>query len=130
MVLLCEEMYRHQRSRINWLNCGDKNTSFFHATITPSTLFKARDSRDFDKALSMVPLSVTGRINEELLQPLVDGEIKKATFQLGSLKAPGPDGFPRIFYYKHWDVVGPEMCRAVKDFHTNLILIPKVTASV
>lgn len=40
MVLLREEMYRHQRSRINWLNCGDKNTSFFHATVTPPTLSK------------------------------------------------------------------------------------------
>lgn len=33
MVLLHEGMYQHQRSRINWLNCGDKNTSFFHATV-------------------------------------------------------------------------------------------------
>lgn len=168
MILLREEMYQHQRSRINWLTCGDKNTSFFHATVTQrrqrnqlvkirgddgrslvsgsaindhlasffTTLFKARDPRDFEEALSLVPLSVTDRMNEDLLQPLVDGEIKRATFQLGSLKAPGPDGFPGLFYHKHWDVVSLEVCRAVKCFfnsevllkdlnHTNLILIPK-----
>ncbi|KAF7119980.1 hypothetical protein RHSIM_Rhsim13G0172400 [Rhododendron simsii] len=33
MVLLREEMYQHQRSRLNWIKYGDKNTSFFHATV-------------------------------------------------------------------------------------------------
>ncbi|KAG5555977.1 hypothetical protein RHGRI_006568 [Rhododendron griersonianum] len=28
-----EEMYYHQRSRINWLRYGDRNTSFFHASV-------------------------------------------------------------------------------------------------
>ncbi|KAE9456633.1 hypothetical protein C3L33_11509, partial [Rhododendron williamsianum] len=33
MLLLREEMALHQRSRINWLLYGDKNSAFFHATI-------------------------------------------------------------------------------------------------
>lgn len=33
MALLREEMYQHQRSRLNWIKYGDKNTSFFHATV-------------------------------------------------------------------------------------------------
>lgn len=28
-----EAMYLHQRSRVNWLNYGDINSSFFHATL-------------------------------------------------------------------------------------------------
>lgn len=32
-LLLREEMRLHQRSRINWLSYGDKNSAFFHACI-------------------------------------------------------------------------------------------------
>ncbi|KAI8563745.1 hypothetical protein RHMOL_Rhmol03G0132800 [Rhododendron molle] len=33
VVLAQEEMYLHQRSRVNWLNYGDSNSSFFHASM-------------------------------------------------------------------------------------------------
>ncbi|KAL7246469.1 hypothetical protein ACSBR2_001546 [Camellia fascicularis] len=33
-VMRREEMYLHQRSRVRWLNFGDRNSAFFHATIT------------------------------------------------------------------------------------------------
>ncbi|KAG5523778.1 hypothetical protein RHGRI_030689 [Rhododendron griersonianum] len=34
LTLLREEMYQHQRSRLNWKKFGDKNTAFFHAVVT------------------------------------------------------------------------------------------------
>ncbi|KAF7153144.1 hypothetical protein RHSIM_Rhsim01G0167200 [Rhododendron simsii] len=33
VVLAREEMYLHQRSRVNWFNHGDRNSSFFHASM-------------------------------------------------------------------------------------------------
>lgn len=66
-----------------------------------------------------------------------DDEIKEAVFQMGSLKSPGPDGFSGIFYQQYWDVVGLDVCKAVRHFFeggfllkelnfTNLVLIPKI----
>ncbi|CAL5418073.1 unnamed protein product [Camellia sinensis] len=171
MVLLREEMFQHQRSRINWLSYGDRNSAFFHASVVQrrqrnqlvklkldngvwletdtainahlssyfSHLFQAKGPRNFEDALAAVNLSVTHSMNDTLLRPVDDDEVKLATFQLGPLKAPGPDGFPGLFYQKHWHVVGSEVCKAVRTFfhtgrlregvnHTNLILIPKVHA--
>lgn len=56
---------------------------------------------------------------------------------MGSLKSPGPDGMPPIFYKKYWDKVGNEVTSLIKHCfssasipnglnHTNLVLIPKV----
>lgn len=69
-------------------------------------------------------------------RPFSDEEIKEATFLLGSLKSPGPDGFPGMFYQCFWNLVGTDVCLAVKRFFneggllqevnaTNLVLIPK-----
>lgn len=33
-IMRREEIYLHQRSRVRWLNFGDRNSAFFHATIT------------------------------------------------------------------------------------------------
>ncbi|XP_028801080.1 uncharacterized protein LOC114756308 [Neltuma alba] len=64
-------------------------------------------------------------------------EIKKAAFQLGGAKAPGPDGFFGMFYHSSWPVVVNEVTDMVLDFFnnkaslsalnkTNVVLIPKV----
>lgn len=66
-------------------------------------------------------------------------EVKNAVFGIGSLKTPGSDGFPTIFYQKHWDLCGEEIINFVKKAfvsgtipegsnHTLLALVPK-TAS-
>lgn len=33
LLLAREEMFLHQRWRVRWLNYGDKNSSFFHASM-------------------------------------------------------------------------------------------------
>ena len=45
-----EEMYWHQRARVNWINYGDANTRFFHLTASyrkqRNRIFKLRDAND------------------------------------------------------------------------------------
>ncbi|KAH0994880.1 hypothetical protein GBA52_018744 [Prunus armeniaca] len=75
--------------------------------------------------------------NRELCTPIVFKKVKDAVIQLGSLKAPSPEGFPSLFYQKYWEEVKEvimgtvmsysESWEAVQSFsHTNIALIPKV----
>lgn len=50
------------------------------------------------------------------MRPVEDGEIKEAVFEMGALKAPGPDGFNGLFYQKNWETVKKEINEAVKVF--------------
>ena len=72
-----------------------------------------------------------------LVAPVSNVEIKEALWAMGDDKAPGPDGFNAKFYKASWDLTGPEVCAAVKEFfrnghflkqfnHTIVSLIPKV----
>ncbi|KAG8484824.1 hypothetical protein CXB51_021840 [Gossypium anomalum] len=84
-----EEMYWEQRARTNWLQQGDKNTAFFHS--------QASKRRGINKIQEMEDKMLTESYKEE--------EIKEALNSIGVTKAPGPDGFPAIFFQKYWHIV-------------------------
>ncbi|KAL9658994.1 hypothetical protein QQ045_028253 [Rhodiola kirilowii] len=75
-------------------------------------------------------------MNYSLLKDISDEEIKTAVFSIGALKAPGIDGFPAIFYQKHWEIIKSSVIKEVRDFwasgvldkeinRTLIVLIPK-----
>jgi hypothetical protein len=104
-----------------------------------STLYSTEGTNGMDEVLDTVPVSVTADMNERLIAPFVDEEVKQALFQMYPLKAPGPDGYPAQFFQKHWDLCGEEVTRAVLRIlrgedspaginKTFLVLIPKVAS--
>jgi len=71
-----------------------------------------------------------------LLKEVTSEEIKEALFSIGNDKAPGPDGYSALFFKRAWDIIGVQMCDAVKEFfisgsllkqmnHTLIALVPK-----
>ena len=48
--------------------------------------------------LSLLDALITNDDNAKLCAPFSDEEIADALFQIGPLKAPGPDGFPARFF--------------------------------
>jgi hypothetical protein len=102
-----------------------------------SNLFSFEPNANIEAILDAIPTKVDQNIIEELYKPYTDEEIKKALFQMGPTKAPGPDGFLALFYQRHWDLLHKEICQAVKSFlsedeipeglcNTTIVLIPKV----
>ncbi|GLT85699.1 hypothetical protein SLE2022_038800 [Rubroshorea leprosula] len=76
-------------------------------------------------------------MNHDLCCSVSDDEIRSTVFQLGAFKAPGVDGFSGCFYQQHWDMVGPDVCKAVRHFFdhgfmlqemnkTRIVLVPKI----
>ncbi|GKA26871.1 putative RNA-directed DNA polymerase, eukaryota, reverse transcriptase zinc-binding domain protein [Tanacetum coccineum] len=74
----------------------------------------------------------------QMVRNVTNEEIKSAMFSIGDDRAPRPDGFTFSFFKKSWDIVGDDICKAVRDFfpnvkllketnHTFLALIPKVS---
>nr|GEY40675.1 hypothetical protein [Tanacetum cinerariifolium] len=79
-------------------------------------------------------------LRAQMVRNVTNEEIKSAMFSIGDDRAPGPDGFTSAFFKKSWNIVGDDICKAVRDFfsngkllketnHTFLALIPKVFTS-
>ncbi|CAM8983085.1 unnamed protein product [Rhodiola kirilowii] len=75
-------------------------------------------------------------MRQELLRPYTREEIKKALFQMAPTKAPGIDGYPALFFPRHWNIVGDILCKDVLKFlnegvlderlnRTRVVIIPK-----
>jgi hypothetical protein len=88
-----------------------------------------------DGLLSTVKPVVMVQMNTLLVAPYTKEEVKKALFQIGDMKAPGPDGLQAIFFKRFWHIIGEELTKEVLDAinnkkipdgwnSTNVVLIP------
>jgi hypothetical protein len=57
--------------------------------------------------------SVTQAMIEKLLAPFSPEDVKKAIFNIGDFKSPGPDRLNAVFYKKNWNICGEEITQEV-----------------
>jgi hypothetical protein len=74
------------------------------------------------QVLCHVELKINEVMNEDLCKEFSEKEILDAMFQMGPLKAAGPDGFPARFYQRHWDIVGKDIVAATQMFFCDGVL--------
>ena len=102
-----------------------------------SSLFSSSNPTEFDDVLDCVEPRVTLDMNAYLTRPFVASEVQTALAQMKANTAPGPDGFPALFYKQYWSKIGAEVLDAVIGVlnssilphelnHTFLTLIPKI----
>ncbi|KAL8152822.1 LOW QUALITY PROTEIN: hypothetical protein V2J09_010582 [Rumex salicifolius] len=145
-ILQQEELFWFQKSREKWVELGDLNTAFFHASTIVRRRRKyvmalkdhaenwvvERDALermviDFFKDLYRMPSDVSylrlcrGGFPvipsaDLLVEPLINEEIWVVFNIMGAYKALGIDGFQPIFYQKFWNVVRESVCSFIWDF--------------
>jgi hypothetical protein len=79
-------------------------------------LFTSEPCDATDVVLDSIRRKASDDMNADLCKEYSDEEIKEALFQMGPTESPGPDGFPTLFYQKHWEFFKVESCSAVRGF--------------
>lgn len=63
------------------------------------------DAFDYGGVFNNFSARVTEEMNEDLIKPVTEEEVRKAVFSIGPNKAPGPDGFTGAFYRQFWPTI-------------------------
>ncbi|GKD87355.1 RNA-directed DNA polymerase, eukaryota, reverse transcriptase zinc-binding domain protein, partial [Tanacetum coccineum] len=134
-----EEKLLFQKSKIKWLSMGDRNNAFFHRTL------KSRYSRnninvihdeggsrfegeqDYDNLVKKKLCKVDA---DFMVRDVSNSEIRKAMFMIGDNKAPGPDGYSSHFFKKAWNILGDDVCKAVREFFDNGNFLSEINTTI
>ncbi|GKB56761.1 RNA-directed DNA polymerase, eukaryota, reverse transcriptase zinc-binding domain protein [Tanacetum coccineum] len=81
------------------------------------------DDQIFFKKLDVVEAS-------NMIKDITNKEIKEAMLDIDNDKAPRPDGYTSCFFIKAWNVVGMDVCLAVKEFFQIGKLLKELIATI
>ncbi|XP_024010658.1 uncharacterized protein LOC112086111 [Eutrema salsugineum] len=114
-----EEVFLKQKSKLHWLNVGDK-------------YIKGEAERHFREFLTEMPAEYQGISTEELegllerkcsqaesasmIEEITDEEVMKVVFSMPNDKSLGPDGYTSEFFKGAWAIVGRDVIVAVQSF--------------
>ncbi|GJS77396.1 hypothetical protein Tco_0727277 [Tanacetum coccineum] len=157
-----------QKAKIKWAIEGDENSRFFHGIINKRRKQRSirgvmKDGVWLDKPEDVkyeflsyfrdrfthsdgirvpidmeFPNSISSSQQVELESDVTTAEIKRAVWDCGVDKSPGPDDFTFCFYRRFWDMLEKDVVLAVKQFFTDgvfpsgcnssfIALIPKIS---
>ena len=94
----------------NWIRDRGEIQNYFLEKF--SSLFSSSLPHFPENLKNLIEPCVTDQENSELCKIPTREEINKVVFGMKSLKAPGPDGFPTLFYKHYWDIVGDQVVQA------------------
>jgi hypothetical protein len=88
-----------------------------------TNFFKDLYSRDHDinadDLISLLYQPIIEEMNKTLCIEFSDEEVGDALFQIGPVKAPGPNGLTGCFFQRNWALMKKDVIDAVKDFFSS-----------
>ena len=128
-------MYRRRNHTGMWTSTQDQLPPLFINYY--HSLFTTANPSHIEQVAECIAPMVTDEMNRSLTREFTSSKVIKALKQMASLKAPGPDGLPPVFYQKYWHLIGEDITKAVLTClntrkilkainHTHITLIPKV----
>ncbi|GKE47442.1 RNA-directed DNA polymerase, eukaryota, reverse transcriptase zinc-binding domain protein, partial [Tanacetum coccineum] len=131
-ILHFESMDLRQKARLKWDVEGDENSKFFHSLI--------KQRRRCQAIQGVMVNAVDSTTNIELEKPITSEEIRRAVWDCGSDKSPGPNGFLFHFLKTLWVMLKADMELFVMSFFTSskmpvganssfITLLPKILAN-
>ncbi|KAL5567855.1 hypothetical protein UlMin_024430 [Ulmus minor] len=80
-----------------------------------------------------IPIRVSPEMNNCLLKPFNEDDVKAAVFGMSPTKAPGFDGMPALFFQKYWQFVGQDVirtCLGLLNSNCNVGMLNKTIISL
>ncbi|KAG6650034.1 hypothetical protein CIPAW_06G015500 [Carya illinoinensis] len=133
---------RRRRNRIGSLKIGNGNWTFDQNVMNNKfqehfqRIYQTSNPIISEDLKNLFPTKINENENLFLSHVPSEMEIWDVVKQTPSTKAPGPDGFTKLFYKIYWEVIKIDLVAAIQNFfingkllkelnHTNIALIPK-----
>ncbi|GJZ55432.1 RNA-directed DNA polymerase, eukaryota, reverse transcriptase zinc-binding domain protein [Tanacetum coccineum] len=126
VVVEDEEKLLAQKAKIKWPN----NVAMQFVKHFKSFLGDNKSTEQIKNPEELFSNKLTANEAEEMIKDVTNEEIKEAMFGIGNDKAPGPDGFTAVFFKKSWNIVGSDVCEAIKEFFRSNKLLGEVNATL
>jgi hypothetical protein len=82
-------------------------------------LYSSDHDINADDLISLLHQPITKEMNKTLCREFSDEEVGDTLFQIGPVKALGPDGLSGCFFQRNWALMKKDVIDAVKDFFSS-----------
>nr|GEZ48495.1 hypothetical protein [Tanacetum cinerariifolium]GEZ49250.1 hypothetical protein [Tanacetum cinerariifolium] len=132
-----EASFLKQKTKIQWQD-EDLNGNAFHGNNVgeqfvlhfKNVLGSSSIVNPIDDLASLFSKVLSNSKAEYMIRSVSDDEIRKAHFDIDGNKAPRPDGYSAQFFNDSWNVVGSEVCIAVKEFFKNGKILKEINTTI